>query len=227
MRALEKRDEDKLKNEDAKNTFETIIYAFRGWLNDDDNSAYVEEKDKDAHLETTQKEEDWLYEDGSDAGYKVYQERTYDMKSKFSKLKNRRQSFTEREAIVPKVFDGLKKWKDTIDDVTASKPWITEGEKKDVLDKLSEMSKWLEEKVAAQAKKKLNEDPAFTGSEVESRFKPVQKLYKKTISKRAPKPAKEEKKEDDKDEKSEDKDKKDDKEEKKEEKTEDKKKSDL
>jgi len=50
---LEKRDEDKLKNEDAKNTFETLIYAFRGWLNDDDNSAYVEEKDKEAHIEKT------------------------------------------------------------------------------------------------------------------------------------------------------------------------------
>lgn len=95
------------------------------------------------------------------------------MKSKFSKLKNRRQAFTEREAIVPKVFDGIKKWKDTIDDKTSDKPWITEAEKKDVLDKLSDMSKWLEESVAAQAKKKLNEDPHFTSADVESRFKPV------------------------------------------------------
>lgn len=72
IKALEKRDEDKHKNDEAKNTYETDLYAFRGWLNEDENAAYISEKDKDEQLESLVKAEDWLDEDGSEAGYKVY-----------------------------------------------------------------------------------------------------------------------------------------------------------
>ena len=72
IRALEKRDEDKFRNEEAKNTFETLIYEFRGFLNEDENNAYSEEKDREAHIEKTRAEEEWLDDEGSDAGYKLY-----------------------------------------------------------------------------------------------------------------------------------------------------------
>lgn len=88
IRALEKRDEDKFKNESAKNTFETLIYEFRGFLNEEENNAFTEEKDREAHIEKTRTEEEWLDDEGSNAGYKVYQDRTYDLKSKYSKIKN-------------------------------------------------------------------------------------------------------------------------------------------
>ncbi len=32
IKALEKRDSDKFKTDEAKNTFESLIYEFRGWL---------------------------------------------------------------------------------------------------------------------------------------------------------------------------------------------------
>jgi len=35
IKALEKRDSDKFKTDEAKNTFESLIYEFRGWLQDD------------------------------------------------------------------------------------------------------------------------------------------------------------------------------------------------
>jgi hypothetical protein len=41
----------------------------------------------------------------------------------------------------------LKRWSDTIDDTTASKPWITEEEKKDLLEKIADATKWLEGKI--------------------------------------------------------------------------------
>ena len=41
MRWLEKRDEDKFKTEKAKNDFETVIYALRDWVNEDENVPFV------------------------------------------------------------------------------------------------------------------------------------------------------------------------------------------
>lgn len=70
------------------------------------------------------------------------------------------------------------------------------------------MTKWVEGKIKDQSAKKLSEEPVFSGKDVEQRFKPIQKLYKKTMAKKAPKveekkeeEKKEEKKEDKKDEK--------------------------
>lgn len=72
IKALEKRDEDKLKTDEAKNDYESAIYEFRGWLNEDENSVYITESQREQMLETTEKAEDWLYDDGSDAGYKEF-----------------------------------------------------------------------------------------------------------------------------------------------------------
>lgn len=41
MRWLEKRDEDKFKTEKAKNDFESVIYALRDWVNEDENLPFV------------------------------------------------------------------------------------------------------------------------------------------------------------------------------------------
>lgn len=140
---LEKRDDDKERNESAKNTFETLIYEFRGFLNEDENAKYVEEKAREEHIEKTRAEEEWLDDAGSDAGYKAYQDRAYDMRTKYSKIKNLKLAHEAREEIVPRVVENLKRWSDTLDDVTAAKPWITEEEKKDLLDKITETNKWL------------------------------------------------------------------------------------
>ena len=37
IRAHERRDEDKVKTDKAKNDFEGVIYALRDWLNDESN----------------------------------------------------------------------------------------------------------------------------------------------------------------------------------------------
>lgn len=37
IKVLEKRDNDKFKTDEAKNTFESLIYEFRGWLNEEEN----------------------------------------------------------------------------------------------------------------------------------------------------------------------------------------------
>jgi len=43
LRALEKRDEEKVRTDKAKNDFESIIYSFRDFLNEDENLPYIPE----------------------------------------------------------------------------------------------------------------------------------------------------------------------------------------
>jgi hypoxia up-regulated 1 len=46
LRAYEKRDEDKAKTDKAKNDFESVIYALRDWVNEDDNMPFIGNADK-------------------------------------------------------------------------------------------------------------------------------------------------------------------------------------
>jgi hypothetical protein len=44
MKWYKDRDEDKIKTDEAKNEFESLVYQFRSWLREEDNEPYVEEE---------------------------------------------------------------------------------------------------------------------------------------------------------------------------------------
>ena len=50
MSYYEQRDENKIKTDKAKNDFESVIYALRGWLNEEENNPFIVEKDQDEML---------------------------------------------------------------------------------------------------------------------------------------------------------------------------------
>lgn len=41
LRTHDKRDSDKLKNDEARNTYESLIYEFRAWLSEEENHVYM------------------------------------------------------------------------------------------------------------------------------------------------------------------------------------------
>ena len=44
MKWYKDRDEDKIKTDEAKNNFESLVYQFRSWLREEENEVYVEEE---------------------------------------------------------------------------------------------------------------------------------------------------------------------------------------
>jgi hypothetical protein len=79
-----------LKNEEAKNDFETLIYGFRDWLNDGENEDFVTRNEKSENLTTLETESEWLYDEGDDAGFKEYQRRGYELQTSFTKFRTRK-----------------------------------------------------------------------------------------------------------------------------------------
>ena len=88
----------------------------------------------------------------------------------------------------------MKDYQAKLDDMKETKTWITDEERKDVSDKMSEIEQWLKEQLEAQAKVNLYEDPIFVTSDVTKRMNQLKKLFKKVDGKRKPKPPKKEKK---------------------------------
>lgn len=195
IKALEKRDSDKLKTDEEKNNYESMVYEMRGWLNDDDNFAYVSESDREEWVDKCNEGEDWLYEDGADAGYKEYQERSYKLSGAFNKFRNRKIEHQSRQRAVDQITGQLNSMRDELPQIEESKPWIGVTELSDVREKVDDYRAWLETKLAAQEEAGLQADPVVTEKEMSEKMAKVSKLYTKVTSKKKPKEKKPKKEE--------------------------------
>jgi hypoxia up-regulated 1 len=88
-----------------------------------------------------------------------------------------------------KVEEILKKWETTM-------PQITEEERSEVLAKVEEIKKWMDDKVAEQEAKEPHEDPAFSSEDVPLQSKSLERLMAKLSKKPKPKPTKKKDEED-------------------------------
>ena len=124
--SLEKRDEEKKLTDEAKNSFESLIYEFRDFLRDEDNFLYIKEADRDSLMQKLEQSEEWLYDDGSDVGYKVYQEKSYELMTDYSKYKKRKEQAQSREDSVPAYLEELQNTRTKAIEIREKMPWVTE-----------------------------------------------------------------------------------------------------
>ena len=203
LKALEKRDENKKLTDEAKNSYEELIYEMRGWLNEDENEVYVKSEDKEALLEELEQAEDWLYGDGSDLGYKEYQSKQYDLNVKYTPLKTRKAEHLGREEGVPMILEKLQEERTAALEIREKMPWVTEEEQQDLVDKIEETIKWIEDQVEEQSKKELSDDPVFTSDQMQQKLKKYDTLSKKINGKKKPKEKKQKKPKEDEEKKKE------------------------
>mmetsp|Transcript_61899 Transcript_61899/g.85334 ORF Transcript_61899/g.85334 Transcript_61899/m.85334 type:complete len:114 (+) Transcript_61899:322-663(+) len=95
--------------------------------------------------------EDWLYDDGANAGYKVYQEKSYEIKKEHSVYKNRKEEHALRDVVTSESIETCDKAIEAVKEYEESKPWITEGERQDVIERAEETKAWIYEKIEEQS----------------------------------------------------------------------------
>lgn len=80
-----------MKTDKAKNDFESIIYAMREWLTDDNNLPFVPPAGIDPMLSHLSEEEEWLLDgEGEHASWEEYNKRFLKLNSTFSSFKSRK-----------------------------------------------------------------------------------------------------------------------------------------
>lgn len=94
IRSYERRDDDKVRTDKAKNDFESVIYALRDWLYDDNNQAFVKSAENDELITKLGQEEEWLVDgEGDSANATEYQKRYFDLNSKLTQFKSRKSEY--------------------------------------------------------------------------------------------------------------------------------------
>lgn len=90
LKKYQKRDEDKIKTDIARNDFESMIYKMRSWLREDEHADFVEADTLEERIDNLTALEDWLYEDGASANYTVYEDKYKGLAKDFEKLETRK-----------------------------------------------------------------------------------------------------------------------------------------
>lgn len=99
LRWYERRDEEKARTDKAKNDFESVIYAMRGWITEyEDHQKYVGSTDKQEEiLSQLQAAEDWLLDgEGEYATYVEYNTKFGELDKIYQNLKSRKEEHAKR-----------------------------------------------------------------------------------------------------------------------------------
>ena len=113
----------------------------------------------------------------------------------YTKYKNRKVQAQKRDESIPLFLNELVETKTKALEIMEKKPWVTEQEQTDLLEKVDETRDWLNGKIEEQAALSPEEDPAYTVDDVDAKMKTLRKLADKVFSKKKPKEPKKKKEE--------------------------------
>ena len=144
IKALDQRDKDKNMADEAKNAYESLIYALRDWLREESNLIYVDEDERLSLLTKLDEGEEWLYDDGSNVSYTKYQEKSYELTVEQTKFNKRKEEYEKRLKLLPQIIEGLDESKSKAHMIREGMPWVTEQEQKDLVEKVEDMREWID-----------------------------------------------------------------------------------
>lgn len=190
LRWHKNRDENKIKTDSARNSYETLIYKLREWLREDDNAPYVKEDERESMIEHLSEREDWLYEEGAQQNHTTYDNLAKNLSAVLDKYQSRQAEHEKRDKVNSIVAEAMQEYDKKLEDLKDTKPWVTEQERQDVKDKMNEIQAWLQKQMAEQEKRQLFEDPVFKSGDVVKKMANLKKVYTTVSNKKKPKPEK-------------------------------------
>uniref|UniRef100_A0A7S2UZJ9 Uncharacterized protein n=1 Tax=Fibrocapsa japonica TaxID=94617 RepID=A0A7S2UZJ9_9STRA len=189
---LQRLDEERMAKEEAKNSLESFIFQTRNRVYDEEetiNQVSTEEQREEV-LSECMSLEDWLYEDGFDASVEEYGKKKGALRKLGQAIFKRAEELTARPAAVEEARGILTKFRGLVTTWEEEKPWITEEERTDVLERIQKAEDWLAEQEEKQADQPSHEDPVFLSTDVDPKMKPVKSLMAKLNKKPKPAPPK-------------------------------------
>lgn len=178
--------------EEAKNKYEAYIYHIRNKLVDDEDDVakVTSEEQREALRKSAEDAEEWMFDEGFSADLKTYETKYEELSAPAEKVFFRVVELSARPKAIKALSSKLDKVEKLMKDWEVTMTHITEDERKEVLDKVAEVRKWIDEKVEEQEKADQTSDPVFTSEEVPGQTKKIESIVGKLMKKPKPKPEK-------------------------------------
>jgi hypoxia up-regulated 1 len=186
---MAKKDKERMMLEEAKNKVEAYMYFIRNKLDDDEEAlkkvSTEEEREKARQLADAAS--DWLDDEGYNADLPTMIAKYEEISGPFEKILFRHKESTARPEAIKQLQQKLDEVEALIGKWVTTKPQVTEEERNEVIEKVEEVRKWINQKEDEQAKKGSNDDPVYTSAEVPGQIKRVEALVLRLSRKPKPK----------------------------------------
>ncbi|KAK1324719.1 Heat shock 70 kDa protein 17 [Acorus calamus] len=167
LEALDKKDAERKRTAELKNSLEEYIYATRDKLETSDEIAKISTEDeRRSFVEKLEEVQEWLYTDGEDAPASKFEERLNMLKAigdplffRLSELSARPLAYEHAQTYLAELPKIVSSWE-------ANKSWIPKSKIDEVLSETDKVKKWLEEKETLQKKNPAFSTPVFTSEEI-------------------------------------------------------------
>ncbi|XP_042436659.1 heat shock 70 kDa protein 17-like [Zingiber officinale] len=187
LEALDKKDAEKRRTAELKNSLEEYIYSIREKIEDNVEVEKVSsEEERRSFTDKLSEVQEWLYTDGEDASANEFKERLELLKAIGDPIFFRLNELNARPVACQHARVYLSELQKIVSNWETNKPWIPKDKVEEVLSEAEKLKNWLEEKEELQKKTSAFLTPIFTSEEVNQK---VNKLQDKVASvNRIPKP---------------------------------------
>lgn len=166
LEALDKKDEERRRTAELKNSLEGYIYDTRDKLESGDFVTISTSQERQSFIQKLDEVQEWLYTDGEDASAKQFQEHLDKLKAIGDPIFFRHKELTAR----PASSDHARKYLNEVQQIVrgweTNKSWLPKGKIDEVLNESEKVKNWLNQKEAEQKNTPGSDKPAFTSEEV-------------------------------------------------------------
>ncbi|XP_074558415.1 heat shock 70 kDa protein 17-like [Curcuma longa] len=187
LETLDKKDAERRRTAELKNSLEEYIYSTREKIEDNVEVEKVSsEEERRSFADKLSEVQEWLYTDGEDASANEFKERLELLKAIGDPIFFRLNELNARPIACEDARVHLNGLQKIINNWETNKPWIPKDRIEEVWSEAEKLKNWLEEKEELQKKTSVLVAPIFTSEEVNRK---VYKLQDKIASvNRIPKP---------------------------------------
>ena len=126
LKKLDENDNTIYETRKIKNTFEELIYKARAFVSEEETSIYVPAEDHEIFLSKLVELEDWLYEDGYDAGIEEIEEKISEIEEVYQAGVVRKVEKERREEYYPSIQKMIKNLTESVPQWKEDKDWVRE-----------------------------------------------------------------------------------------------------
>ncbi|KAK8914402.1 Heat shock 70 kDa protein 17 [Platanthera zijinensis] len=186
---LDKKDVERRRTAELKNSLEGYIYSTREKLEDNEEIKKISSHDEQQLFEVKLSEvQDWLYTDGEDASANEFKERLDSLKAfgdpiffRLSEINALPAAFKSAQVYL----GGLQK---IVDNWDKNKPWLPRSRVDEILSEADKLKNWLQEKEALQKESSAFIAPAITSEDVYGKVSELQEKISRVNRIPMPKP---------------------------------------
>lgn len=166
LETLDKKDEERKRTAELKNTLEGYIYTTKEKLESEEFEKVSSSQERQSFSEKLEEVQEWLYTDGEDASASEFQERLDMLKAIGEPIFFRYDELTARPAALDHARQYLAELQQIIRKWETEKSWLPRERIDEVLSEAEKVKNWLNDKEAEQKKTSLLSKPVITSDEV-------------------------------------------------------------